>query len=133
MIHDSSVYIGKGPDYYGPGYMVPGFKEIEIKPHILDDLTSARASVKTVRGMVASNWEKTDNSLILEVSIPVNSRAKVSIPKMGLEDAAISEGGRCIWKDGLYVGDAVGVTDGNENIDYVTFDVGSGTYSFKVE
>ncbi len=123
----------KGPDYHGPGYMAPGFKEIEIKPHVLGDLTSASASVKTVRGMVSSSWEKTDHSLTLEVSIPVNSQAKVSIPKIGLEDVTIFEGGRTIWKDGSYIGDVVGVTDGNENADYVTFEVGSGSYSFKVE
>ena len=123
----------KGPDYYGPGYMVPGFKEIEIRPHILGDLTSARASVKTVRGMVSSIWEKTDHSLILEVSIPVNSQAKVSIPKIGLEDVIIFEGDKTIWKDGSYVNGVVGVADGNENADYVTFEVGSGSYSFKVE
>ncbi len=123
----------KGPDYHGPGYMIPGFREIEIKPHVFGNLTSASASIKTVRGMVSSSWGKTDDSLTLEVSIPVNSQAKISIPKIGLKDVTISEHGKTIWKDGSYVGNVMGITDGNENADYVTFDVGSGSYSFKVE
>jgi len=122
----------KGPDYYGPGYMSPGWRKIEIKPHVLGDLTSASASIKTVRGMVSSSWKKTDDSLILEVSIPVNSQAKVSIPKMGLKDVIIFEHGKVIWKDGSYIGGVMGITDSNEDADYVTFDVGSGFYSFKL-
>ncbi len=123
----------KGPDYYGPGYMAPGFKEIEIKPHVLGDLRSASASIKTVRGMVSSSWEKTDDSLTLKVSIPVNSQAKVSIPKIGLKDVTVKESGKIIFEDGLYVGDAPGITNGSESIQYITFNVGSGPYSFKVE
>jgi len=121
----------RGPDYHGPGYMTPGFREIEIKPHVLGDLTSASASIKTARGMISSSWKKTDNSLTLEVSIPVNSRAKVSVPKIGLENVTISESGKIIWKDGSYVGGVTGITDGSDSADYVTFDVGSGFYSFK--
>jgi len=123
----------RGPDYHGPGYMAPGFKEIEIKPHVLGDLTSASASIKTVRGMISSSWEKDGNSLTLEVSIPVNSRAKVSVPKIGLENVIISESGKIIWKDGSYLGGVEGIKDGSESADHVTFDVGSGDYSFKLK
>ena len=122
----------KGPDYHGPGYMTPGFREIEIKPHVLGNLTSASASIKTVRGMVSSSWKRTENTITLKVSIPVNSRAKMSVPKMGLENVTISEGGKIIWKESVYVGGVAGITDGSESADYVTFDVGSGSYSFKL-
>lgn len=123
----------RGPDYYGPGYMAPGFEEIEIKPRILGDLTSAGASIKTVRGLVSSSWEKTGDSVILEVVIPVNSRARVSVPKIGLENVIVEEGGKTIWKDGRYVSGVTGITGGSESTDYLTFEVGSGSYSFKVE
>jgi len=122
----------KGPDYHGPGYMTPGFREIEIKPHVLGDLTFASASIRTMRGMVSSSWKNMDNSLTLEVSIPVNSQAKVSVPKTGLENIIVEEGGKTIWKDCAYVGGVVGITDGSESADYVTFDVGSGSYAFKL-
>ncbi len=122
----------KEPDYHGPGYMAPGFREIEIKPYLLGDLTSASASIKTVRGMVSSSWEKTDDSLTLEVSIPVNSQAKVSIPKIGLKDVIIKERGKTIFQDGSYLGGVAGITGGNETTDYLAFEVGSGSYSFKL-
>ncbi|MBW2084220.1 MAG: family 78 glycoside hydrolase catalytic domain, partial [Deltaproteobacteria bacterium] len=64
----------------------PGYKRITIMPHIVDDLKYARASIKTVRGEVKSNWTRNSNEFCLDVSIPVNSQAKVSIPKMGLEN-----------------------------------------------
>jgi len=81
---------------------------------------------------VSSSWEKTNDSLTLEVTIPVNSQAKVSVPKMGLENIAIEEGGNPIWKDGSYVGSVAGIADGSESDDYVTFDVGSGAYVFQL-
>ncbi len=122
----------KGPDYHGPGYMTPGFRQIHIKPHILGDLENVKASIKTVRGMICSTWKRKDDSLTLEVSLPCNSQAKVSVPKMGLENIVIEEGGKTVWKDGSYVGGVAGITDGSESANYVTFDVGSGSYFFKL-
>ena len=68
----------------------------------------------------------------MKVTIPVNSRAKVSVPRLGLKDAAITESGTTIWKDGAYVGRVAGITGGKQSNDYITFDVGSGRYHFKL-
>jgi len=122
----------KGPDYYGPGYMAPGFRRLRIEPHLLGDLKHASASVKTVRGMVSSGWKRTDDSVALDVSVPVNSEAKVSVPKAGLQSVTVEEGGEVIWRNGSYVGGVAGITGGSENAECVTFDVGSGSYSFKL-
>lgn len=122
----------KGPDYYGPGFMAPGFREICIKPHILGDLRNASASIKTVRGMVSSSWKREGNSLTLKVIIPVNSCAKVSVPKMDLKGIAITESGKLVWKKGKFVKAVPGITAGREAGDYVTFDVGSGYYFFRL-
>ena len=119
----------KGPDYHGPGYMTPGFRQICIKPYVPGELEHASASVRTVRGMVSSSWKKGENSITLEVTIPVNSEAKVSVPRIGLQNVTVEESGKVIWKDGSYVSGVAGIADGNENADYVTFDVGSGSYS----
>ena len=110
----------------------PGYKQIAIKPHIVGDFTSASASIETVRGMASSSWEKTGESLALEVSIPVNSQAKVSVPKMGLEDITISEDGKTIWENGSYISGVAGITASSESAQYIAFDVGSGSYSFKL-
>jgi alpha-L-rhamnosidase len=122
----------KGPDYHGPGYMTPGFREIRIKPYVLGGLKHASASFRTVRGTVSASWERMDNSIVLEVTIPVNSIAKVSIPKVGLRNVTVEEGGNAIWKDGSYIDGVAGISSGSESADYVEFDVGSGSYSLKL-
>jgi len=122
----------RGPDYHGPRYMTPGFRNIHIQPCVLGDLKHARASIRTVRGIVSSSWKKTDGSLTLDVTLPVNSRATVSVPKIGLKSVTITEGGKTVWKDGSYVAGVSGISGGSQSADHVSFEVGSGSYSFKL-
>ena len=122
----------QGPSFYGQETMKPGFKEFRIKPHVLGELTWARASIRTVRGVIRSGWKKDGNSLTLEVTIPAGASAKVSVPTLGLEEVTVTEGGKTVWKDGGYRSTVAEVTGGAESADYVTFDVGSGTYRFEL-
>jgi len=122
-----------GPDYYGSPFTAPGFRQIEIKPHVPGDLTYASGSIKTVRGRQSSNWKRTDDSLILQVAIPVNSEAKVSVPKIGLRNIEVTESNKTIWKNGKFIQGAFGITNGTETAEYVTFDVGSGSYRFRLK
>jgi len=120
----------KGPDYYGPEYMNPGFREICIRPHIPTGLEHAGATIRTVRGMVSSRWKKTKEGIGLEVAIPVNATARISVPKTDLKDVSVTEGGRTVWESGAYFDGVEGIAGGSETRDNVTFDVGSGDYSF---
>jgi alpha-L-rhamnosidase len=122
----------RGPEYYGPSQMVPGFRQIEIRPHVVGDLTHARASIRTVRGTVASGWRKDGNSLILNIAIPVGSEAKVRIPTMGLKNIVLSVDGETVFRDGAYVSSVAGVRGASQSTSLVTFDVGSGAYSFRL-
>jgi hypothetical protein len=83
------------------------FREICIKPHVLGDLTQASASFKTVRGMV-------------------------HVPKTGLRNVAVTESGRSVWKAGAFVTGTPGLYTASEDSEYITFDVGSGSYSFEL-
>ena len=123
----------KGPDYYGSRFTASGLRQIEIKPHVPGDLTQASGSIKTVRGRQSTNWKRTDDSLILEVTIPVNSVAKVSIPKIGLRNVTVTESGKAVWKNGRFIKGAYGITNGTETAEYVIFDVGSGSYRFRLK
>ena len=120
----------EGPDYYGPGFMEPGFRRIRIAPRVLGDLTRAEASIRTVRGIVSARWNRSERSLALEVSLPVNSRARVSVPKAGFNNVTVSEGGDALWQRGAFVEGVSGISSGRETPGDVTFDVGSGTYRF---
>ena len=120
----------KGPDYYGPEHMTPGFREIRIAPYLPEGLANARASIRTVRGKVSSAWWNIGDAVKLQVEIPGNVTAKVSVPKIGLANVEVTEGSTPIWRSGAYVAGADGISAGEEAADAVTFDIGSGSYAF---
>jgi alpha-L-rhamnosidase len=108
----------------------PGCKNLTIAPQVVSDLVSASASIKTVMGTVASSWARDARLIALNVTIPANCRARVSVPKMELADVTITEGGQTVWADGAFVGGVSGITGGRECALDVTFEVGSGDYAF---
>ena len=110
----------------------PGYQLITIKPQVISELENARATTQTVRGLVSSSWAKEGNTLTLDVTIPANSRGKVSIPKLDLGEAVVEEGGKIIWEGGSYKDGIAGITGAQESESYVTFEVGSGSYSFQL-
>ena len=122
----------KGPDYHGPGFMKPGFRDIHIEPHPLGDLEHAAAEITTVRGQVSSRWRRTDHSFSLEVNIPVNSAARVSLPTLGLSNVSVSEGGAPIWQDNAYLAGRDGLTSARARPGYIDIAIGSGKYHFEL-
>lgn len=110
----------------------PGFKKIIIKPHVAGDLTYVKGSLKTVRGLIAVEWKKGNGSLDMNVTIPANTIAWVSVPKIGLDNVTVSESGSIIWKNRVFTKEGEVITDGLEESEYITFNVGSGSYSFHV-
>jgi len=130
MLGSSEVFFYR--DLAGIAPAAPGFRRITIKPRIIGDLTWVKAWHNTVRGQVAVHWRKDGRSLAMDVTIPANSRAKVSVPTMGLKSVAVAEGGKTVWKDGAYVAGVVGISGASQSADYVAFDVGSGSYSFRL-
>jgi len=107
-----------------------GFEEIVIRPIPVNGLDSAGALLKTIRGVISSKWRKSIESINLEVIIPGNSKAKIFVPKMGLGDFVIEEGGNIIWKDGEFKDKVFGINSGNEEKNYVMFSVNPGSYNF---
>ena len=121
------------PQYYGTRKFAPGYEHFNIKPHPLGDLTSAEASIKTVRGVISSNWKRTKDSFTLAVEIPANSKAKVSVPTLGLKVFAITEGGKPVWKSDSYVAGVAGIAGARRDAGWITFDAGSGSYRFELK
>ncbi|MEP0842238.1 MAG: family 78 glycoside hydrolase catalytic domain [Phycisphaerae bacterium] len=118
------------PSYYGPRVMQPGFREIDIRPHVLGDLTWAKASIRTVRGVVSSHWTLADGVFTLKVNIPVNSTGRISMPVFGADDPIVREGQRVVWEKGGYVPGAEGISDARLDGGRITLEVGSGAYTF---
>jgi hypothetical protein len=76
---------------------------------------------------------KKDNSITLKVTIPVNSNAEVSVPKIGLRNVTVTESGKTIYKNGRFIKGVSGIGAATETDDYVTLETGSGSYSFKLQ
>jgi alpha-L-rhamnosidase len=99
----------------------PGFYHINIKPFVAEGLHEVRASTRTFRGEVSSEWSKTDDGMILAVKIPFNTTGTVFIP------------GRA--EDGLLVNGLL--PDEMTGVKYLTYDgghhvceVSSGSWEF---
>ncbi len=90
----------------------PGWKIFRIQPHIAGDLQFVNASLQTARGLVSSHWIRGHHSLEFHVTVPVNSQAAISIPKIGLENVVITESETVIWKDGKTSPSVAGVSGG---------------------
>ena len=124
----------KGPEYMGPGYMAPGFKKSIIRPYIPEDLTYAKASMKTMHGTIISDWKKEANgSFTFNVTIPANTTADIHVPKINYStnDWAIQEKQGLCWQNGAWVPNTPGITLGLEEGEYIVFQVGSGEYRFQ--
>jgi alpha-L-rhamnosidase len=108
------------------------FANFNIKPEI-GGLTYADSTVPTVKGDIATRWEKVaGDKLTLTCTVPANTTARVYLPKYNLANIQIKEGTTVIWNNGTYIGGVAGIGyDGEESL-YVRFNAGSGSYSFEI-
>ncbi len=58
----------------------PGFKNVLMRPQPVGDITWVRASYNSVRGKITSSWKRDGKRFRLEISIPPNCTANVSMP-----------------------------------------------------
>jgi alpha-L-rhamnosidase len=116
----------------GIGQQGEGFKTIVIKPYIGAGLTWARASYDSIHGTIAVRWEKRGGALVVDVTIPPNTSAMVSLPGGGTGPFAVQEGGKAVWLNGAYVSGVAGISGASANADRVEFQVASGSYRFRV-
>lgn len=104
-----------------PDPETPGFGRFFVAPQPVGDLTWARASHRSVRGLIASSWRIDGERFELEVRVPPNTAATVILPARSLE--TVTEGG-------VPVREAAGVKAASGTMDRVTLEVGSGVYRF---
>ena len=57
-----------------------GYKTVTIDPEYVGDLTYCRGTLKTVRGKLGIDWERSDGVIKLNVVIPVGTTATVYLP-----------------------------------------------------
>jgi alpha-L-rhamnosidase len=97
------------------------------------DLTHASGSTVTVRGQVACAWSRTERTVRVEVTVPFGSAAEVAIPKLGIRNVKVSEGGKTIWAKDLYAAGAAGVSGAIDKDGAIRIMTGGGRYVFVLE
>ena len=100
----------------------PGFKEIIMKPEIIDGLDFVKATYNSMYGLVKSEWSKEEDSFSWDITIPGNTKAMVFIP--ALSKTSVTETGK--------------KAAGSEEIKFIRmeqdraiFEIGSGEYHLK--
>ncbi|GAB3649296.1 hypothetical protein GCM10028791_14550 [Echinicola sediminis] len=64
-----------------PGKDSPGFKSIELAPVFVEGLDFVKASYGSPYGEIGSHWRRKGKKIIWEVTVPVNTTAKVTLPQ----------------------------------------------------
>ncbi|MEC5144828.1 family 78 glycoside hydrolase catalytic domain [Chitinophaga sp. 212800010-3] len=96
------------------------FKHIVIHPQPVGDITFARARYESIYGLISSEWTKDGNGLALTVEIPANTTATVYLPA-GTPTV-----------DGKPIGQIKDVRFAGKEGRFALYNIGSGTYHFKV-
>jgi alpha-L-rhamnosidase len=115
------VWFYNGIAGINPDPKEPGFKHIILKPQVFGTLNYARASYRSLYGLIVSDWKRKDDQFSWHISVPVNTTAEVYVPSG--PDSIITESGKnAKSSEGLkYLR-----REGN----YAVYKAGSGEYRF---
>jgi alpha-L-rhamnosidase len=112
--------------------LLPGWKAVRVKPHVLGDLSFAEARLGTVSGQVRSAWKKSGDSFSLEVAIPVGATGEVHVPLLW-HGARIFESGKLLWRAGYTVDPIPEIALSGDDGKRAVFKTGSGEYRFELK
>ncbi len=96
----------------------PGFKTFIIEPYT-KTLDWVKCEYKSPYGMISSDWQKNDDVLTMNLTVPANTTATVYVP------------GKNISESGLPAAEAEGVTFLYMEKNKAVFKLESGKYDFK--
>jgi hypothetical protein len=100
------------------------YKQIEIDPQPVGDLTFVNTSYESAYGTIRSNWKKTGDQFQLTVTVPVNTTAAIFLPTTAA--TAVKEGDHSIMnRNDIKI---TGIQKGK-----LKLQLGSGTYHFSVQ
>jgi len=92
MYGDISAWFYKTLAGIAPDPAAPGFKHFLVSPHVVGDLTSAGAEYDSIRGRIASQWRLAEGVFTLDLIVPANTTATVTLPIADPE--TVKEGGK---------------------------------------
>ncbi len=101
-----------------------GYRSIIIKPAISKEMNFINGSYNSINGTISSAWNWKGNKVLMNIEIPVNTKAKVHIPTAKISD--IKEGNKRISKVS-----SIKILETNEK--ETILEIGSGTYFFSAK
>jgi alpha-L-rhamnosidase len=99
---------------------------VEVAPVPVGDLNWAEGALETDTGELAARWERTDDGLELDVTVPWNRTATVRVP--AAPDATVRESGTDLDAE-----PPEGVRAVERDGDRLVAEVGAGDYAFVVD
>ncbi len=122
MFGSVSEWFYKGIGGIRPHPEAVGFDRFFIEPNPVGDLRWAETSYRSARGTIVSHWRLENDDLLIEIEVPVNTRAEVRLPTR--DARAVTESGR-----------QAGAADGVRSLPVTQeqgarFELGSGRYRF---
>lgn len=102
----------------------PGYAKFDIRPEIAPSgINTLKATFHTINGTIASGWKKDGNKLVMDVTVPVNTKATIYVPATTAAQISL---------DGQKLTASKDVKIAGQEKDYVLLEAGSGNYSFTV-
>ena len=101
-----------------------GYRNIIIRPAISKEMDYINGSYKSINGTISSAWNWKGKEVLMNIEIPVNTKAKVHIPTAEISN--IKEGNKAISKV-----PSINILETNDQ--GTILEIGSGTYSFSVK
>lgn len=99
-----------------------GFRQIDIRPEIVGDVTAAKAEYKSPYGLIKSEWKLINGVFELNTVIPANAKATIYLPVKA--NSQITQNGKVI---------DLSIADRNLQAGRHSIQVGSGKYLFIVD
>ncbi len=100
----------------------PGFKHILLRPQPVGDLKWVKTSLRSLHGIIRSDWKMEGETFQWKVTVPPNTTATVYVPTS--DPALVKEGGR-------QAATAAGVKFLRRNEAMAVYEVESGSYDFR--
>jgi alpha-L-rhamnosidase len=101
----------------------PGYRHIIFRPQVVKELEHVTYINITPYGEGGITWRNEEGAFLMDITVPVSSYATVHVPAQDL--SRITEGG-------VAMDQAKGVTFKEMKDGYALFEVGSGSYQFRV-
>ena len=123
--HNHAMFAGVTSSFFtrlaGITPLKPGYAQVGIRPVLPGGLTFVEAAQETIKGRVAVRWQREGKTVVVNVTLPVNTTARVALP--AATPQAVTESGKPV--DQAAGVSFAGIEDGR-----TVFTIGSGDYHF---